>query len=87
MGPNHYWLWSPQWEAAAGQALAHLLVASQGQPVKAPGSLTADVFQRALDALRTLPQLTRALPHRRKSPSSWAARSDVAFVVCPMDVP
>jgi hypothetical protein len=51
LGPNHYWSWSPQWEAAAGQALAHLLVASQGQPVNVPGGLTADVFQRALDAL------------------------------------
>jgi hypothetical protein len=51
LGPNHYWSWSPQWEAAAGHALAHLLVASHGQPVKIPGGLTADVFQRALDAL------------------------------------
>ncbi|MEU9701582.1 hypothetical protein [Streptomyces sp. NPDC047981] len=51
LGSDHYWSWSPQWEAAAGQALAHLLVASQGQPVRVPGGLTADVFQRALDAL------------------------------------
>ncbi|GAA2774568.1 hypothetical protein [Kitasatospora cinereorecta] len=51
LGPNHYWSWSPQWEAAAGHALAHLLVASQGQPVKVPGGLTTDVFQRTLDAL------------------------------------
>ncbi|MFC5954879.1 hypothetical protein ACFP51_10375 [Streptomyces pratens] len=50
-GPSHYWSWSPQWEAAAGRALAHLLAASEGQPVKVPGGLTADVFQRALDAL------------------------------------
>ncbi|MFI0260188.1 hypothetical protein ACH4OW_14295 [Streptomyces sp. NPDC017056] len=51
LGTDHYWSWSPRWEAAAGQALAHLLVASQGQPVKVPGGLTADVFQRALDVL------------------------------------
>lgn len=51
LGSGHYWSWSPQWEAAAGQALAHLLVASHGRPVKVPGGLTADVFQRALDAL------------------------------------
>ncbi|MCX5097116.1 hypothetical protein OOK36_52255 [Streptomyces sp. NBC_00365] len=51
LGSSHYWSWSPQWEAAAGQALAHLLAASEGQPVKVPGGLTADVFQRALDAL------------------------------------
>ena len=50
-GSNHYWSWSPRWEAAAGQALAHLLAASQEQPVQVPDGLTADVFQRALDAL------------------------------------
>ncbi|MFJ8010839.1 hypothetical protein [Streptomyces fagopyri] len=59
-GSNHYWSWSPQWEAAAGHALAHLLVASQGQPVKVPDGLTADVFQRALDAL-----LPAGTPKRR----------------------
>ncbi|MEU2157610.1 hypothetical protein ABZ532_21800 [Streptomyces sp. NPDC019396] len=51
LGPNHYWSWSPQWEAAAGHAIAHLLVASQGKPVKVPGGLSADVFQRTLDGL------------------------------------
>ncbi|MFD0374294.1 hypothetical protein [Streptomyces sp. NPDC127112] len=51
LGPNHYWSWSPQWEAAAGHALAHLLIASEGQPVEVPDGLTADVFQRALDTL------------------------------------
>jgi hypothetical protein len=50
-GSRHYWSWSPQWEAAAGRALAHLLAASKGEPVKVPDGLTADVFQRALDAL------------------------------------
>jgi hypothetical protein len=50
-GPDHQWSWSPQWEAAAGHALAHLLVASQGQPVEVPDGLTADVFQHELDAL------------------------------------
>jgi hypothetical protein len=50
-GSSHYWSWSPRWEAAAGQALAHLLVASQGQPLTVPDGLTAEVFQRALDAL------------------------------------
>ncbi|WP_329181998.1 hypothetical protein OG754_39820 (plasmid) [Streptomyces decoyicus] len=51
LGPNHWWSWSPQWEAAAGQALAHLLAASTGRPVTVPDGLIADVFQRALDAL------------------------------------
>ncbi|GGX08899.1 hypothetical protein GCM10010297_32990 [Streptomyces malachitofuscus] len=50
-GTSHYWSWSPRWEAAAGQALAHLLVASEGRPVKVPDGPASDVFQRALDAL------------------------------------
>lgn len=51
LGRDHYWSWSPQWEAAAGRALAHLLAASEGQPVTVPDGLPAEVFQRALDAL------------------------------------
>ncbi|MFJ4812995.1 hypothetical protein [Streptomyces longwoodensis] len=60
LGTSHYWSWSPRWEAAAGHALAHLLVASEGQPVKVPGGLAADVFQPALDAL-----LPAGAPERR----------------------
>ncbi|WP_190190729.1 hypothetical protein [Streptomyces minutiscleroticus] len=45
------WHWSPQWVAAAGQALAHLLVASNGRAVAVPDGLTAKMFQRALDTL------------------------------------
>ncbi|MFJ7278546.1 hypothetical protein [Kitasatospora sp. NPDC098663] len=48
---NHRWSWSPQWEAAAGQALAHLLVASEGRPVTVPDGLAGKVFQRTLNAL------------------------------------
>lgn len=51
LGSNHWWSWSPQWEAAAGRALAHLLAASEGRPVTVPDGLIAQVFQRALDAL------------------------------------
>ncbi|MGW7416761.1 hypothetical protein, partial [Streptomyces sp. NPDC054863] len=51
LGLNHLWSWSPQWEAAAGQALAHLLAASEGRPVTVPDGLAAEVFQRALDTL------------------------------------
>ncbi|KJS53241.1 hypothetical protein VM98_26575 [Streptomyces rubellomurinus subsp. indigoferus] len=51
MGTRYWWSWSPRWEAAAGRALAHLLAGSQGRPVRVPGGLTAEVFQRALDAL------------------------------------
>ncbi|MFF0740440.1 hypothetical protein ACFYVL_08550 [Streptomyces sp. NPDC004111] len=60
---SHYvWTWSPQWEAAAGQALAHLLAASDGRPVTVPDGLAGQVFQRALDALLpTGPSARRAV--------------------------
>ncbi len=52
LGLNHWWSWSPHWEAAAGRALAHLLAASEGRrPVTVPDGLIAQMFQRALDAL------------------------------------
>lgn len=51
LGSSHYWSWSPRWEAAAGHALAHLVAASKGQPVKVQNGLIADVFQHALDVL------------------------------------
>ncbi|WP_333748537.1 hypothetical protein [Streptomyces sp. IBSBF 2394] len=51
LGLYHWWSWSPRWEAGAGRALAHLLAASGGRPVSVPHGLTAEVFQRALDAL------------------------------------
>ena len=44
-------VWSPLWEAAVGEALAHLLAASEGAPVAVPDGLAADTFGRALDAL------------------------------------
>lgn len=50
-GLSYWWSWSPQWEAAAGQALAHLLAASRGRPVTVPRGLPEEMFQRALDAL------------------------------------
>lgn len=51
LGSSHRWSWSPQWEAAAGRALAHLLAASGGQQVIVPEGLTTEVFQRDLDAV------------------------------------
>ncbi|MFF1909999.1 hypothetical protein [Kitasatospora sp. NPDC058218] len=48
---NYWWSWSPRWEAAAGRALAHLLVASEGRTVIVPDGLVGEVFQRALHAL------------------------------------
>ncbi|MFE5485921.1 hypothetical protein [Streptomyces sp. NPDC056527] len=50
-GSHRLWSWSPQWEAAAGRALAHLLVASEGRPVTVPDGLIGDVFQGAIDDL------------------------------------
>lgn len=49
LGTYHYWSWSPQWAAAAGRALAHLLAASAGGPVTVPSGLAREVFQPALD--------------------------------------
>ncbi|WOX21308.1 hypothetical protein [Streptomyces solicathayae] len=46
-----WWRWSPRWEAAAGGALAHLLVASEGRPVIVPDGRVAHVFRNALDTL------------------------------------
>lgn len=51
LGLNHWWSWSPQWEAAAGLALAHLLAASDGRSVTVPPGLITEIFQRALDTL------------------------------------
>jgi hypothetical protein len=81
-GTSHYWSWSPQWEAAAGQALAHLLAASQGQPVQVPDGLTADVFQRALDAL-----LPAGPPKRRAvltGPGQPSPDPDVDILLVPV---
>ncbi|MFE9866892.1 hypothetical protein ACFYPZ_29840 [Streptomyces sp. NPDC005506] len=81
-GSSHYWSWSPQWEAAAGQALAHLLAASKGQPVKVPGGLTADVFQRVLDAL-----LPAGPPTRRAvlaGPGRPSPDADVDILLVPV---
>ncbi|WP_460066405.1 hypothetical protein [Streptomyces sp. YKOK-I1] len=41
--------WHPQWEAAVGAALAHLVAASGGAPVGLPDGLLTDLFGRALD--------------------------------------
>ncbi|MFB7513061.1 hypothetical protein [Streptomyces sp. NPDC056144] len=48
---NYAWSWSPRWEAAAGQALAHLLAASDGHPVTVPDGMAGQLFRRALDTL------------------------------------
>jgi hypothetical protein len=56
---HYWWSWSPQWEAAAGQALAHLLAASEGHPVLVPDGLVGQVFQHALDTLLPTGRQTR----------------------------
>ncbi len=62
LGSSHFWSWSPRWVAAAGQALAHLLAASEGRPVTVPDGLVADLFRRALDTLLpTGPSARRAV--------------------------
>lgn len=81
-GTSHYWSWSPQWGAAAGHALAHLLAASEGHPVTVPKGLTADVFQRALDAL-----LPVGAPKRRAvlaGPGRPTPEADVDILFVPV---
>ncbi|MEU6863463.1 hypothetical protein ABZ924_09350 [Streptomyces sp. NPDC046876] len=50
-GSGDRWSWSPQWVAAAGRALAHLLAASEGRAVAVPDGLAAEMFQHALGSL------------------------------------
>jgi hypothetical protein len=81
LGPNHFWSWSPQWEAAVGQALAHLLAASEGRPVTVPDGLSKEVFQRALDALLPVgPPARRAV---LAGPGQPAPDADADIVLVP----
>ncbi|MET9223354.1 hypothetical protein ABZX65_31985 [Streptomyces sp. NPDC003300] len=77
-GLYHRWSWNPQWEAAAGRALAHLLVASGGRTVALPNGLARDVFQRALDTL--LPAGPAALRADFAGPGLSGADADILFV-------
>lgn len=73
--------WSPQWEAAAGVALAHLLVASAGARVALPGGLVTEMFGRALDALLPPGRPTRTLALTGPGlPASGASGVDIALV-------
>ncbi|WP_240136483.1 hypothetical protein [Streptomyces sp. MUM 178J] len=81
LGRNHFWSWSPQWEAAAGQALAHLLAASEGRPVTVPDSLSKKVFQRALDAL--LPARPPARRAVLAGPGQPAPDADADIILVP----
>ncbi|WP_333778453.1 hypothetical protein [Streptomyces sp. IBSBF 3136] len=80
VGSRHHWSWSPQWEAAAGQALAHLLVSSEGRPVSVPDGLLKEVFQGALDSLLPAgPPERRAILSGPGRPSPGAS-DDILFV-------
>ncbi|MFF5858582.1 hypothetical protein ACFY8B_23630 [Streptomyces sp. NPDC012751] len=81
LGTNHFWSWSPQWEAAVGRALAHLLAASRGRPVTVPDGLSKEVFQRALDAL--LPAGPRARRAVLAGPGRPIADRDVDILLVP----
>ncbi|MGW6897586.1 hypothetical protein [Streptomyces sp. NBC_01727] len=81
LGLDHWWSWSPQWEAAAGRALAHLLAASDGRPVTVPHGLTAEVFQRALDAL--LPAGPRARRAALAGPGLFVPDADADILLLP----
>ncbi|NEA59773.1 hypothetical protein G3I60_37860 [Streptomyces sp. SID13666] len=81
LGLDHGWSWSPQWEAAAGRGLAHLLAASHGRPVTVPHGLIAEVFQRALDAL--LPAVQPARRAVLAGPGLSAPDTDTDIIVVP----
>lgn len=81
IGSHYWWSWSPQWEAAAGQALANLLAASQGSPVRVPDGLPEEMFQRTLDAL-----LPKGSPARRAvlaGPGLQGPEVDVDILLVP----
>lgn len=78
---NYWWSWNPQWEAAAGHALAHLLAASEGHPVIVPDGLAAQVFQRALDAM--LPAGPQARRAALAGPALPASSADASILLVP----
>ncbi|MGC0316375.1 hypothetical protein QBC98_004873 [Kitasatospora acidiphila] len=47
--------WDSHWEAAAGEALAHLVAASGGEAVAVPDGLIAEMFRRPLGKLLPAP--------------------------------
>ncbi|MFL6126381.1 hypothetical protein [Actinophytocola sp.] len=70
--------WSPVWTAAAGVALAHLLVASGGAPVALPPGMVTDMFGHVLDAL--LPPGPPAVTAALAGPDLPAPDCDIALV-------
>ncbi|MEV5597132.1 hypothetical protein [Streptomyces sp. NPDC052496] len=80
-GSTAFWSWSPRWEAAAGRALAHLLVASEGRPVTVPDGLAQEVFQRSLDAM--LPPGAQARRAVLAGPGQPAPGGDADILLVP----
>ncbi|MFI8522068.1 hypothetical protein ACIGEZ_30265 [Streptomyces sp. NPDC085481] len=70
--------WSPLWEAAAGTALAHLLVASAGGPVALPDGYLGEMFGRAVATL--LPSGPGARSVGLAGPGVPAMGVDIALV-------
>ncbi|MEU8816615.1 hypothetical protein [Actinoplanes sp. NPDC048796] len=72
--------WNPMWEAAVASALAHLLAATGGDPIRIPDHRVAGIFQPVLDRLLgpavSEPELTLVLA----GPGLPAAGGDVALV-------
>ncbi|MPY36366.1 hypothetical protein FNH09_35645 [Streptomyces adustus] len=80
LGSDLRWSWSPQWTAAAGNALAHLVVASQGRPVTVPHGLPEEVFQRTLDTLLPAGPPTRRAVLAGPGLSAFDADADIVLV-------
>ncbi|RBQ21990.1 hypothetical protein DP939_04805 [Spongiactinospora rosea] len=70
--------WSPIWEAAAGVALAHLVVASDGGPVRVADGPAARFFQPWLDFL--LPRKGAAKVLGVAGPGLGDVEADIALV-------
>ncbi|MEU8760160.1 hypothetical protein [Streptomyces sp. NPDC048659] len=76
------WHWSPQWTAAAGEALVPLLVASEGEAVDLGDGLVSTMFRSALDAL-----LPAGPPTRRAvlgGPGQPGAYTDADILLVPL---
>lgn len=69
--------WHATWQAAAASALAHLLAATGGGPVRIPDARVAEIFRSALDQLTVPgPEHTMALA----GPGLPAPAADLALV-------
>ncbi|WP_420156939.1 hypothetical protein [Nocardiopsis sp. CNT-189] len=72
--------WSPEWSAAVGSGLAHLLAASAGAPVAVPGGLFAELFTPALNALLPADEPVRRAVFAGPGLPAPAGASDIPVV-------